>query len=167
MRRESKTALRAELEQLVAQYDGPINRRADRITVTCTACPARRMVTAQYLLRFGVTCLRCGSKMRLAGAFQGSLMLAHCLAFSCSDIARWPVFATPISRIHARPADARRHRRRKPMTVQCLILLDACIMTGGACFDLLGFHHGATGLNPHAIYAKAGIVETAPNATTA
>jgi len=64
----SKIALRAELERLVAQYDGPITRErnAGRMTVICTVCPARRMVPMQYLLRFGVTCLRCGSKMRLA-----------------------------------------------------------------------------------------------------
>jgi uncharacterized protein YndB with AHSA1/START domain len=29
-------------------------------------CPARRMVSTQYLLRFGVTCLRRGSRMRVA-----------------------------------------------------------------------------------------------------
>jgi hypothetical protein len=62
----SKIALRAELERLVAQCDGPINRKNDRVTVRCAVCPARRMVSTQYLLRFGVTCLRCGSKMRLA-----------------------------------------------------------------------------------------------------
>jgi hypothetical protein len=64
--RESKIALRAELEELMSKYDGPISCRADRITVTCTVCPARRMVSTQYLLRFGVTCLRCGSRMRVA-----------------------------------------------------------------------------------------------------
>jgi hypothetical protein len=100
------------------------------------------MVSAAFLTRFGVmSALRVADALGV-GLSGGSLMLAHCLAFSRSDIARWPVFATPISRIHGWPADARRHRRRKPMTVQCLILLDACIMTGGACFDLFGFHHG-------------------------
>ena len=62
----SKIALRAELERLVAQYEGPINRKNDRVTVRCSVCPARRMVSTQYLLRFGMTCLRCGSRMRLA-----------------------------------------------------------------------------------------------------
>jgi hypothetical protein len=63
---ESKVELRRELEQLTAQYDGPIHRSNDRVTVTCTACSSRRMVSAQYLTRFGVTCLRCGGRMRVA-----------------------------------------------------------------------------------------------------
>ena len=61
---ESKVELRRELEQLTARYEGPISRDHSRITVTCTACPARRIVSAAFLTRFGVTCLRCGSRMR-------------------------------------------------------------------------------------------------------
>jgi hypothetical protein len=64
--RQSKTALRNELEQLVQKYQGPISRDSSRIQVQCSVCPARRMVSAAYLLRFGVTCLRCGGQMQLS-----------------------------------------------------------------------------------------------------
>ena len=60
---ESKVELQRELEQLTAQYDGPIHRSNDRVTVTCSACSSRRMVSAQVSDAVRVTCLRCGGRM--------------------------------------------------------------------------------------------------------
>jgi hypothetical protein len=63
--RESKTAQRRELDRLTAAYSGPITRERDagRITVSCSRCHSRRTIATEFLLRFGVTCLRCGARM--------------------------------------------------------------------------------------------------------
>jgi hypothetical protein len=65
---ESKTALREELDRLVQSYEGPITRERNtgRVTVRCPTCHSRRTIATAYLVRFGVTCQRRGSRMRVA-----------------------------------------------------------------------------------------------------
>jgi hypothetical protein len=62
-----KERQRAELEQLVAAYDGEITRnaRAGHVSVGCTVCNARRRVAAEQL-NFKLHCLRCGAAMTVA-----------------------------------------------------------------------------------------------------
>jgi hypothetical protein len=57
-----------ECERLTEQYlanGGRINRASERVTVTCTACAARRTVDVAFLARFGAVCVRCGARMRV------------------------------------------------------------------------------------------------------
>jgi hypothetical protein len=63
----SKAAMRVELEALMATYDGPIRRQrgSGRVTLCCRVCPSRRTVAIEHVLRFGLVCQRCGSKMRV------------------------------------------------------------------------------------------------------
>ena len=62
--RENKIAMRAELEELMSRYTGPINRNNDRIEVRCSVCGTTHVSTA-HLMRFGTVCLRCGGRMQV------------------------------------------------------------------------------------------------------
>lgn len=60
----SKQRARVELEKLVANYNGPINRsRSQRVIVACV-CGARRSVATENALKWKFHCLRCGAEVK-------------------------------------------------------------------------------------------------------
>ena len=61
--RQSKAQQRAQLQELLAE--GEVHKDASRITVVCDHCRARRYVPVRYLAQFGVTCPRCGGRLRI------------------------------------------------------------------------------------------------------
>jgi hypothetical protein len=60
-----KQRQRAELEALVAQYDGPITRKNERRVTVCRICAARYFVPVERALTLKLYCRRCGSEQVL------------------------------------------------------------------------------------------------------
>ena len=68
---QRKSVLRAELEQLIADYygsGGKVHRdnKQPLIAVKCIACLARQNVELGFFRRQGAVCIGCGSQMHPA-----------------------------------------------------------------------------------------------------
>jgi hypothetical protein len=63
--RESKIAMRAELERLMSECDIPVRRDRDHVPMTCTRCKHRKLVNTRHM-QLGIVCQRCGAALRPA-----------------------------------------------------------------------------------------------------